>query len=213
MIDRRIPIVQISEVLIQACPVLTIYEKELLKLRYAQKKKVAEIADYYHKSIGTVSPQITKALEKFEGWWKSNEKEITTKQQMNKENEEDSGERAARCYELFQKNKTQVDVVIELRWPPKLVRRFYEQWADMKGILVISASERDRIYNELNNNESIINGILRLVSYCNRLQKFKFPCNICGEEILIDGSTLNAARKYLMTEGWGHSSCHKNSKS
>lgn len=209
----RTPTFPISEKLLQMCPILTSYEKEILKLRYVNKERVQAVADHFGKSIGTVSPQITRALEKFERWRKSNEKEITAKQQMNEENEEDSGEMAARCYELFQKNKTQVDVVIELRWPPKLVRRFHQQWADMKGILVISAPERDRIYDEINNNESIINGILRLVSYYNALQKYKFPCDICGEELLISGSALNAARKYLMTEGWGHSSCHKNSKS
>ncbi len=209
----RTPTCPISEELLQMCPILSDYEKETLKLRYVNKERVQAVADHFGKSKGTVNPQITRALEKFEGWSKSNDKEITKKQQMHKEIEEDSGERAARCYELFEKHKTQVDVVIELRWPPKLVRRFHEQWADMKGILIISASERNRIYDEIDNNESIYGAILRLVSCYNTLQKFKFPCNICGEELLISGSTLNAARKYLMMEGWGHSSCHKNSKS
>ena len=59
------------------CPGLTSYERELLKLRYVDGEKVVEIAGRYRKSKGTVSPQIARALEKFEAWCKTNEKKVS----------------------------------------------------------------------------------------------------------------------------------------
>lgn len=65
----------ISVELIQACPSLTIYQKDLLTQRYVYRKKVVEIAAHFSKSIGTVSPQISRALEPFESWCKLNKEE------------------------------------------------------------------------------------------------------------------------------------------
>ena len=73
----RNAIFPINLALIQACPSLTTYEKDLLKLRYGEDKKMQEIAQHYGKSKGTVSPQISRAIKKFESWCGSNEKQVS----------------------------------------------------------------------------------------------------------------------------------------
>jgi len=73
----RRPKVPISAELIQRCPELTLYEKELLTLRFVNKKFVSEIAQHFHKVTGTISPQINTAIEKYEAWYRSAGNEVS----------------------------------------------------------------------------------------------------------------------------------------
>lgn len=73
----RRPKVPISAELIQRCPEPTLYEKELLSLRFVNKKSVSEIAVHFHKVAGTISPQINTAIEKYEAWYRSAGNEVS----------------------------------------------------------------------------------------------------------------------------------------
>ncbi len=66
-----------SAELIQRCPELTLYEKELLVLRFPNEKSVAELAQHFHKTGGTISPQVNTAIEKYEAWYRSAGNEVS----------------------------------------------------------------------------------------------------------------------------------------
>lgn len=84
----RRPLFPINRELIDLCASLTSYEKELLVFRYLEEKTLIDISAYYQKSKGTVSPQLARAVGKYESWFKLNESKAT---QIVEEHQRNSG--------------------------------------------------------------------------------------------------------------------------
>lgn len=133
----------INATLLETCPKLTSYQKDVLKLRFLEEKPVDEIARHFKKTKGTISSQIGRGLEEYEGWFKSEGKAL----QNEIRKEEKTEEISSKAYKMFDKGETLVQVAIELGLRAGAVQEMFEEYWELKGMYDLCRS-----YNEIKDN-------------------------------------------------------------
>jgi hypothetical protein len=81
---------------------------------------------------------------------------------------QESGETAARCFELFNDGKSVRGVVVELRLHPVLVRQLYASWEETgsvqeSGLVITAAAKKDL--------ESLVGDFSTIEGLCKRIQE------------------------------------------
>lgn len=140
MIKPRNPI---NSNLIEVCPALNSYQKELLNLIYVEEKSIFNAAKHFKKKSPTISSQYKNAVEKYDKWASSdgrkiivsvvNMPKISPRKIMEKDSNqtESEGELASKAFKLFKKGMKPSNVVIELKKPPSIINKLFREY---KGI-------------------------------------------------------------------------------
>lgn len=85
---------------------------------------------------------------------------------------QESGETAARCFELFNEGKSVRGVVVELRLRPDLVKQLYASWQETGSVqesgLVITAAAKTEL-------EALVGGFTTIEELCKRIQDLSEP--------------------------------------
>jgi predicted DNA-binding protein (UPF0251 family) len=132
----------INNEILEICPVLTKYEKEIMRLLHIEGKNMEYAAQHFEKSSSTISIQNKKAVEKYDKWASNEGKKIVsdiikaekieeksgTKKNIEQEKNKVEGELAAKVYKLFKKGSKPEDVVIILKQTPKVINQLYREF-------------------------------------------------------------------------------------
>jgi hypothetical protein len=121
------------------------------------------------------------------------------------------GRLASRVFQAFAQGKTPSQVVIELGLEPGVVKQLYLAWVDLEGGVFIPPSHwrvLRALFPSMRTPSDLVSMMKTLLAAYHELQRFKFPCCVCGEPVqatssgvcraLLDGSRLAI---------WGHGDC------
>ena len=121
----------------------------------------------------------------------------------------------ALLFELFEKDYTPIAAVIETKFHVKFVKETFNEYNELKGMMQIMKSSYNNLLEETSKimpckNLEEASYAISLASESHRIyQNFKYPCNICGEEIQADMTEWSSIKELLTKRRWGHESCHK----
>jgi len=100
------------------------------------------------------------------------------------------GEVSAQAFSMFQKGWSPIRVVVELKQPPKIVQALYEDWAEMKGALLLRKSVKEYFFESVEDLVGFTVSNLQdfkkalVVFAVNQIwmSKLTYPCSVCGGE-------------------------------
>lgn len=132
--------------------------------------------------------QIRKIKEKFESKTKSNNQDPDT----------------ALLFELFSKNVTPEQAVIQTKFNPQFVKNSWEQYLEMVRMQPVPKEVMKKLFHYGNSQLGPCNTYDRLleafsvaVEAAKELDRFYFPCSVCGIPVMLSENMINKTVQWM----------------
>jgi DNA-binding CsgD family transcriptional regulator len=162
----------INSATIEACPLLSNRDKEILQLRIIGEKSGEEIAQNFGITAQTISGQLRNAVNKYDKWASLEGKNIvadlfkssgrlpkTPQSIISKETRNllKEGELAAKAFTLFKNGSNPIDVTIQLKQSPTIINKLYTEYLGIPPNTPLK--EYSKIINQIDEVNNKINDI------------------------------------------------------
>jgi len=135
--------------------------------------------------------QIRKIKEKFESKTKSDNKDPDT----------------ALLFELFSKNVTPEQAVIQTKFNPQFVKNTWEQYLEMARMQPVPKEVMKKLFHYGNTQYSPCNTYDRLLEAfsaateaAKELDRFYFPCSACGIPVMLSENMINKTVQWMQSK-------------